>query len=301
MAFTLHTPRMLLLAMLAASSWAMCASAAAQVVGDVPEDLQGVGVDEKRGEQVPLGLAFRDDKGAAVTLADIFDGERPVLLSLNYSGCPMLCRVQLNGLVDCLKDMEWTTGQEFDVVSVSIDPRETTEQARLTKKLYVEEYGRTGAADGWRFLTGDEQSIRQLADAVGFRYKYVERTQEYAHTAVIMVCSQDGMISRYLDGVLFEPQTVRLALVEASEGKVGSAIDRFLLSCYVYDHTSGKYGPTARTLMSAGAAATVLVLGLTLFPYWFLKSAQQDGAEASASRHAAEDRSRPPDPQTAVA
>ena len=241
---------------------------AAQVIEDKPEGIQGVGVDEKLGEQAPLDLKFRDAKGDTVTLAELFAGDRPVLLSLNYSGCPMLCRVQLNGLVDCLKQMDWTTGQEFDVVSVSIDPLETSAQAALTKKKYLENYSRAGAGVGWRFLTGDEASIRRLADAVGFRYKYVEERQEYAHTAAIMVCSPEGVVCRYLYGVMFEPKTVRLSLVEASEGKVGSTIDRILLFCFHYDETSGRYGPVAKRIMAAGGALTVAVMGLSLVPYW---------------------------------
>jgi len=246
--------------------------AGAQLIEDKPDGIKGVGIDEKLGEQVPLDLKFRDAKGRTITLKELFSGDRPVLLSLNYSGCPMLCRVQINGLVACLAEMEWTTGQQFDVVSVSIDPLETSAQAALTKKKYVEEYGRAGAAAGWRFLTGDEASIRQLADAVGFRYKYVEERQEYAHTAAIMVCSPDGLVCRYLYGVMFEPKTVRLSLVEASEGEVGSTIDRILLFCFHYDETSGRYGPVAQRIMAAGGALTVAVLGLALLPYWLRKS-----------------------------
>ncbi len=253
--------------------WVLVANdAVAQLVEDLPDGVKGVGVDEKLGAQVPANLKFRDDRGKVIALADIFSGDRPVLLSLNYSSCPMLCRVQLNGLVEGLKKMEWTTGEEFDVVSVSIDPLETVEQAALTKKKYLEEYGRSGAGSGWRFLTGREESIRKLADTVGFRYKYLEDRKEYSHTAALMVCSPEGKVCRYLYGVMFEPQTVRLSLVEAADGKVGTTIDRFLLFCFHYDETEGRYGPVAKRIMAAGGAVTVLVLGLSLAPYWLRRS-----------------------------
>ncbi|MEM6799189.1 MAG: SCO family protein [Planctomycetota bacterium] len=257
---------------LSALAWALAlalaSSAQAQLVEDRPDGIKGVGVDEKPGAALPLGLEFQNEDGKTIRLGDLFAGDRPVLLSLNYSGCPMLCRVQLNGLVDGLKQMEWTTGDEYDVVSVSINPLETPTQAKLTKQKYVKEYGRAGGAVGWHFLVGDESNIRALADAVGFRYKYVEERQEYAHTAALMVCSQEGVVSRYLYGVLFDPQTVRLSLVEAAEGKVGSTIDQILLFCFHYDETSGRYGPVARRIMAAGGAVTIAVLGLALAPYW---------------------------------
>lgn len=244
----------------------------AQLVEDRPEGIQGVGIDDKRGAEIPLDLKFRDSQGKVIKLAEIFSRGRPVLLSLNYSSCPMLCRVQLDGLCDGLKQMEWTAGDEFEVVSVSIDPNESPAQADLTKKKYVEEYARPGAAGGWHFLTGLEANIRELADTVGFRYKYVEERQEYAHTASVIVCSPDGVVNRYLNGVMFDPQTVRLSLVEASAGKMGGAFDQLLLFCFHYDETSGRYGPMAQRIMAAGGAVTVIVLGLSLLPFWLRKS-----------------------------
>lgn len=242
--------------------------AQAQVVEDKPDELKNVGVDQKLGAQVPLNLKFRNIHGTPTTLDQVFTGERPVLLTLNYSDCPMLCRVQLSNLVQVLREMEWTTGQEFDVLSVSVDPKESPEQANLTHRRYVQEYGRAEGADGWVFLVGDERNIRALADAVGFRYTYVEDTQEYAHSAAVMVMSPDGVVTRYLNGVMYDQQTIRLSLVEASEGKVGSAMDLFFLSCFAYDHTKGRYGPQAARLMQYGAATTVVVLAIGLVPYW---------------------------------
>lgn len=279
------------------AAWAFCPpwpQVGAQVIEDLPDGVQGVGVDEKLGAEVPLDLKFRDERGRVVGLAELFDGDRPVLLSLNYSGCPMLCRVQLNGLVAVLKEMKWTTGQEFDVVSVSIDPLETPTQANLTKQRYVKDYGRPEGAGGWKFLTGSEENIRALADAVGFRYKYVESRQEYAHTAALMVCSPEGVVSRYLYGVMFDPQTVRLSLVEASEGKVGSTVDRILLFCFHYDETEGRYGPVARNIMAAGGAVTVLAMFLGLAPFWFRRTPPDGGAAPeSAAPESAEPEQNP--------
>lgn len=242
--------------------------ARAQVVEDLPEAMQGVGIDDKSGAQIPLDLRFRDENGAAVTLAEIFGGSRPVLLSLNYSDCPMLCTLQLRGLVASLRELEWTAGREFDLVSVSVDPLETTTRAKQTEQKYLEEYGRVGAASGFRFLTGNNKSIRALADAVGFRYKYVPETKEYSHTAAEIVCSPTGLISRYLYGVAYDPQTLRLSMVEAANGKIGSALDQIILYCFHYDETKGRYGPTARKIMSLGAGVTIAALAVGLVPYW---------------------------------
>ncbi len=242
--------------------------ACAEVITEGPKDMIGVGVDEKRGDTIPLDLAFRDHHGRPVTLAKYFHGERPVLLSLNYSDCPMLCQRQLTGLVTALQEMPWDMGDEYDVVTISIDPREQPARAKLTHKRYTQDYARPGTADGWHFLVGDSEDIEALADAVGFRYNFVEETGEYAHTAVLMVMTPDGVISRYLYGVMYDPGTVRLSMVEAGDGKVGSAMDQIFLTCFVYDHTKGRYGPQAFGIMRLGAGATVLVLGLSLAPYW---------------------------------
>lgn len=239
-----------------------------QVITDGPQEMQGVGIVEQRGEQIPLDLKFRDHNGLPLQLKQIINGDKPVLLSLNYSDCPMLCGQQLNGLVDTLREMEWDTGDQFEVVSVSIDPRERPERAKQTHKRYTQEYGRPGAADGWHFLVGDQESITALADAVGFHYNFIPDTGEFAHAAALIVVTPDGVVSRYLNGVINEPKTVRLSLVEASSGKIGSAFDQLFLTCFIYDHTKGRYGPQAVRIMQMGAAATIVVLGLTLTPYW---------------------------------
>lgn len=240
-----------------------------QLIEEMPVEMQDVGIDEKRGDQIPRDLKFRDDRGEVVSVADLFDGQRPVLLSLNYSDCPMLCREQLNGLARGLSEMEWSVGKEFDVVSVSIDPLETVDKARMTKEKYVQQYGRPSGGRGWRFLVGSQQNISALADAVGFRYKFLPDTRDYSHTAAIIVCTPDGVVSRYLGGIDYDPQTLRLSMVEAADGKVGSALDQFLLTCFVYDHTKGRYAPVAVQIMKVAGGVTVVMLAATLTPFWF--------------------------------
>lgn len=259
------------------------AVADAQLVEDLPEEMQGVGVDDKSGDQIPLDLKFRDENAKVLALSDVFAGSRPVILSLNYSDCPMLCRIQLNGLVDALKEMELTAGKDFDVVSVSVDPLETYQRAKQTEQRYLEEYGRPGAAGGWRFLVGSQKNIKALADAVGFRYKYVPETGEYSHTAAAMVVTPTGVVSRYLYGVMFDPQTVRLSLVEAADGKIGSPLDQLILFCFHYDETKGRYGPVARRIMSLGGGVTVFAMALGLLPYWFRRSKEETTVKKPAS------------------
>ena len=233
-----------------------------------PAKLSGVDVTERLGVSIPLDLRFTNDHGTDVRLGEYFDGNRPVLLTMNYSSCPMLCSLQINGLVDALSEMAWTAGTEFEMVTVSIDPRESTRIARLTKEKYLQDYGRPEAEDGWHFLTGEETDIQVLADQLGFGFRYLPDQNEYAHAAVTYVMTPDGVLSRNLYGVLYDPQTVRLSLVEASEGKVGSTIDKILLFCFRYDATEGRYGPAARQLMKAGGAFTVLCLGLVAARIW---------------------------------
>ena len=247
-------------------------SARAQLIEDLPEEMQGVGIDDKSGDQVPLNLQFRDENGKNLALGEIFNGERPVLLSLNYSDCPMLCRIQLNGLTDALLEIDETVGKDFDVVSVSVDPTETTMRAKATEQKYVKTYGRPGAAQGWRFLTGSQKNIKALADAVGFRYKFVPDTGEYSHTAAAMVVTPSGILSRYLYGVMYEPQTVRLSLIEAGEGGIGSPLDQLILFCFHYDETKGRYAPLARRIMSLGAGMTIVGMAVGLVPFWLRKS-----------------------------
>lgn len=245
----------------------------AVIITDGPEEMIGVGVEEKVGTQIPLDLKFRDIHGLPLTLGKLINGERPVLLTLNYSDCPMLCGRQLNDLVRVLteEEMQWDAGDQFEIISVSIDPNEKPGRAKQTHKRYTDQYGRPGTADGWNFLVGDSKNIEALADAVGFRYKYIPDTGEYAHAAALIVVTPKGIVSRYLDGLGNDPQTVRMSLVEAGEGKVGSALDRVWLTCFVYDHTKGQYAPQAIRIMQLGGGITVIIIGLALMPYWLMR------------------------------
>ena len=240
----------------------------AQRAEPLPKELEGVGVTEHLGERIPLDLEFVDSDGKPVALKQFFDGHRPVVLTLNYSNCPMLCSLQLNGVFDALKRMPWNIGDQFQMVTVSFDPLETPERARLTKQKYLEIYGRAGAADGWHFLTGKENDIKNLTEAVGFRYKYSESKRQYFHVAVTYILTPDGHMSRYLYGVEYDPQTLRLSLLEAADGKIGSATDQVLLFCFHYDAQSGRYGLAATRLLQAGGGITVVILGLAI---WILR------------------------------
>lgn len=247
--------------------------------------LEEVGVDEKLNALLPLDLVFIDSSGRETRLGDVFQAGRPFILSLNYSDCPMLCQLQLTGLVNSLRDLRWDVGDAFDVISVSIDPLETPTRARQSKQRYVREYGRASTAAGWHFLTGSQEAIDQLTDTVGFRYRYVPERGEYAHAAVIMVCSPNGRVSRYLYGVDYPPATLKTALVEAGEGKIGTTLDRVLLYCFHYDPSTGRYAPTAIRVMQLGAAITMATIFAGLLPSWLRgKISRTDGRQtASAS------------------
>jgi protein SCO1/2 len=234
----------------------------------VPKALERVGVTEKLDAPLPLELTFKDDRGRDVTLGSYFRPGHPVLLTLNYYRCPMLCTLELNGLVDAMKGLTWSPGDEFTVVTVSFDPRETTTLARAKKLSYLESLGKPEAETGWHFLTGSAASIDALTRAVGFSTEYDAQTDQYGHAAVVVVATPDGRVGRYLYGVRFDPETVKLALLEASKGKIGSTWDRFILYCYHYDAGQGKYSVAALSLVRIGGALTVLVLASVIGGYW---------------------------------
>src|SRR5262249_42997969 len=245
----------------AAALWGGAASMAqAPPPGVPPEDTTGIGIFEHLGSQVPLDLAFTDDKGAAVTLRDYFRGDRPVVLLLVYYSCPSMCNDLLNGLTDSLRKLEWTAGDQFRIVTVSIDPRETSELAGNKKLGYIDYYKRPAAADGWAFLTGKQESITALASAVGFGYRYEERTGLFTHAATVMVCTPGGKLSRYINDLVIDPATLKLALTEAAEGTIGSPMQALMLRwCYMYDPSQGRYVVAARKVMAIGGALTVLL------------------------------------------
>jgi protein SCO1/2 len=232
-----------------------------QNIGVRPELLKDVGIDQKLNEAIPLGLTFRDENGNAVTLSEFF-GQKPVVLALVYYNCPMLCTQVLNGLDHSLKDVPTDISKDFNVVTVSIDPSETPKLASAKRDLYTGIYGRPGAARGWHFLTGEESQIRQLANAVGFRYAYDADSKQFAHASAVMVLTPGGKISRYFYGITYPARDMRLGLVEASEGKIGSAVDQVLLFCYHYDPVTGKYGLWISRVIKAGGLLTVLAIGI---------------------------------------
>lgn len=243
----------------------------AQIVDDV-DQLEGVGVEERLENQLPLDLKFVTSDDKTIRLGELFESGKPILLSMNYSDCPMLCRLQLNGLVDGLRDMKLQPGKDFHIISVSIDPSETPIRARQTKQNYLRSYGRAETAQGWHFLCGKKRAIDALADAAGFQFKYVPERKEYAHAAVTIAVTPNGVVSRYLYGVVYPPQTLRLALVEAGEGKIGTTLDRVMLFCFHYEASTGRYAPVARRLMSLAAAATVTTMAVGLIPVWLRRA-----------------------------
>ena len=254
----------------AAAAAAVVSSPGAGQTTDLdPPDADEVGIVERLNERVPLDVSFTDANGANVTLGEYFNNDRPVVLTLVYYNCPSLCNALLNSFTGTLKEIDWTAGEEFEIVTVSIDPSESPQLAAGKKSTYLEEYGRQEAAGGWHFLVGRQPEIERLAEAVGFGYRYEEGTGLYTHAAGLMILTPDGRLSRYLTDLIFEPETLRLALVEAAEGTIGTPVQRLLLRfCYTYDPSSGKYVVAARKVMAIGGGLTVIVTLLGLGLLW---------------------------------
>jgi len=232
-----------------------------------PQVLRDVGFDQRLGAQVPLDLPFRDEAGRDVHLGDYFTG-KPVILVLAYYRCPRLCTLVLNGVMESLQELAFKAGDEFQVVAVSFDARETPEIAAAKKAAYLERYGRPGSEAGWHFLTGDQPAIDRLTEAVGFRYHYDAQQDQFAHASGVVVLTPGGKISRYFYGIRYEPRDLRLALVEASQNKIGSVVDQLLLLCYHYDPARGRYAATVVNLVRLGGVLTVLALGGFLVLAW---------------------------------
>jgi len=226
----------------------------------LPRRLVGVDVKEHLSAPVPMDLGFEDENGKPVTLKDYFDGSVPVILTMNYSNCPMLCSLQLNALVDGLKKVDWTIGKEYRIVTVSYDPTETAELAHRTKSRYLAQYGRPGSEGGWHFLHGSESNVQAMAKALGITYHYNEARKEYVHPATVVLTTPNGKIDRYLYGLEYPQKTLHLSLVETSEGKIGTTVDQLILFCFHYDANEGRYAPVARNIMRAGGGATVFLL-----------------------------------------
>jgi protein SCO1/2 len=274
-------------AMAAAFALLTAGSAAAQYADAPPRPtpatakpglLQQVRIDQQIGQQLPLDLLFKDEKGRDVRLGAFF-GTKPVVLALAYYECPMLCTQVLNGMTGTLKTLSLDAGKDFDVVVVSIDPRDTPELASAKKATYLEHYGRPASAAGWHFLTGTDASIKPLAAAIGFHYAYDEHLGQFAHGAAIYVATPQGVIARYLLGIDFAPRDLRLALVEASHNQLGTVGDKVLLLCYHYDPADGKYGAA---VLNAVRVGFILTVG-TFLTFLFVSRRRERAASAEAS------------------
>jgi protein SCO1/2 len=234
-------------------------------VNQRPPGLEFVGIEQHLNAEVAGDLEFRDELGNPVKLGDYFHPGRPVILNLGYYQCPMLCGEVLQGLVGSLKVLTFNLGQDYDVVTVSFDPRETTEMAAEKKRDIMKRYGRAGGDKGWHFLTGKADQINALTKAVGFQYQFDTRTEQYAHATAIVLLTPDRHVAEYFYGVEFSPKDLRLGLVQASQGRIGNVADQILLYCYHYDPRTGKYGAVISNLLRLAGVATMLILGTFVF------------------------------------
>ncbi len=249
-----------------------------------PEVLRDVGLDQKLNAQVPLDITLRDEHGVSVSIGQLLQG-KPAILTLVYYQCPMLCTEVLNATLNSLKEVPLEIGKDFSVITVSIDPSEKPILAEAKQIMYTGLYGRPGAVHGWHFLTGDESQIRRLAAAVGFRYAYDKVSKQFAHASGMMVLTPEGKLSRYFYGISYRPRDVRLGLVEASEGKIGSLTDTILLYCYHYDPSTGKYGVVITNIVRAAGVLTVAAIAMMILI--FLRRERRIAATSAAHRGAA--------------
>jgi protein SCO1/2 len=278
---------------LAACALALCfatpRSAAAQ--SEVtPAELEGVDVAEHLDRPLPRDAQFRDHTGKLVRLGDYFDGKRPVALTLAYHSCKVVCSMVLGAKVEALKQQDWTLGQQFRAVTISIDPRDTPAIAAKKRRQMLALYGRK--AEAWDFLVGDQANIAKVAKAVGFQYRYDPRADQYAHPAAMMITKPNGELARYLYGLTFEAKDVRLGLLEAAQGKSISTLEKVILYCYMYDPIGAKYVVVARNVMKLGGAITVVLLGMFLMFMWRREARSRRSARAEAATHAGSEKSQ---------
>jgi len=243
------------------------------IMTQIPKEVLGTGVVQRVDNQVPLDRFFTDTEGRHRALSELFDGQIPVLLTLNYSDCPQLCSLVLNGVIANLKEISLEPGKDFRIITLSINPDEAPERTKATKDRYIKQYDRPGAAEGWTFLRGTEEDIRAVANAVGFGYVKVAHADpvEYSHPATLIVLTPAGHVSLYLTAINDDPQTVRLALVDASDGAIGGIADLFFTSCFQYDESRGKYAPIARRFMGIGAAVFLVGFASLLITFRVLE------------------------------
>jgi protein SCO1/2 len=242
-----------------------CGAACAQFSGNANGQVfDTVGITPKLGERLPLDAEFVDSSGNRIRLGDCFTG-RPVILHLVYYDCPMLCKLSADGLFRTLSTLTLKPGNDFSIVTLSFDSRETPELSAKAREMAIERCGSEPVDNGWRFLTGEQSQIDAVTEAVGFRYTFDEKTKQYAHAAGLFVLTPDGVVSRYLSGIEYSPRDLRLALVEASGGKVGTAGDQVLLLCYMYDPSRGRYGLAIMTVLRTAGALTVGIMATGIF------------------------------------
>ena len=234
------------------------------VASNVPPQFKEVTFAQRLNQKLPLEATFRDETGRSVALGDYF-GDKPVLLAFVYYQCPMLCSQTMNGISSALKVVPFTAGEDFEVVLISFDPRDTPEAANAKKRAHLQHWSVQDTADGWHFLTGDEATIRQVASAAGFTYKWDEPSGQFAHVSGILTATPDGRLSRYFYGVEYSPKELRMALVESGEGKVGSVVEELLLYCFQYDPTSGRYGVVVMNLVRLGGIVTLALVAGFVF------------------------------------
>ncbi len=235
---------------------------------ETARDLKDVTIEQHLGAQLDLSLQFSDETGKTVQLKDYFDGKTPVAISLVYFGCPGLCSFHLNGVVDSLKPMDWSIGRQFKYLVISFDPKENATLASAKKENYLKIYNKDGAENGWHFLTGSQDSITRLTTQIGFRYQWKEETQEWAHASALTLLTPSGTIARYLHGIMFDPKTFKLALMESTEGKIGSIVDKMIWYCFHYDPKQSKYTLIASKAMKLGGVLILIVLGAIMVPFW---------------------------------
>jgi protein SCO1 len=247
--------------------------------GDRPVSLKEVTIEQRLDSQLPLDAEFRDETGKTVPLGSFF-GKRPVVLTLVYYDCPMLCTQILNGMVRAAKVLTFTPGKDYDVVAISFDARETSKLAAEKKAVYLKRYGHPETANGWHFLTGDLKSIKRVTDAVGFRYIWDVHTAQFAHASAIYILTPQGRLSKYFYGIDYSPKDMRLGLIEASHNKIGNPVDQILLFCYHFDPHAAKYTYFALGLLRVAGAATLLTLGGFVF-IMLRRESRQKGSQAA--------------------
>jgi protein SCO1 len=260
-------------------------SCLAQAVQDKPQELQGIDIEEHLGQQIPLDLQFTNENGQLESIGSYFKQGKPVIIILAYYECPMLCTLVLNGVAYGINQLDWTLGNEYQILTISINPAETPELAAAKRVNLLNTITKKKNDNGWRFFVGSQEQITKLANAIGFKYYYDENTKQFAHPAVATILAPSGKISRYLYGVEFKKQDLRLALLEASEGKIGNSIDRIILYCFHYDPTARGYVLFANNVMKLGGLATVIAVGALLSIFWIRERRRKPAVNLSLNHN----------------